>query len=94
METVYHFTLRKFESYLKCLDQKDRNGSKFVVTWRPVGDYIHLKVNVTIQESSLQVSSSLYKVYVQLYTYLYNWQVTGQTYLLLTILTGIIGKIL
>ena len=33
-------------------------GSKFSTTWRPVGDYIHLKVLFNVQETTIQVSTS------------------------------------
>jgi len=35
-------------------------GNKFSTTWRPVGDYIHLKVIFNIQDTSLQVSGTSY----------------------------------
>ena len=30
-------------------------GNKFSTTWRPVGDYVHLKVQFSIQDTTLQV---------------------------------------
>ena len=33
-------------------------GNKFSTTWRPVGDYIHLKVVFTLQPNALQVARS------------------------------------
>ena len=30
-------------------------GNKFSTTWRPVGDYIHLKVLFHVQDTTLQV---------------------------------------
>jgi len=35
-------------------------GNKFSTTWRPVGDYIHLKVLFHVQDNTLQVSGTSY----------------------------------
>ena len=31
------------------------SGNKFSTTWRPVGDYIHLKIAFCVQDTNLQV---------------------------------------
>ena len=31
------------------------SGNKFSTTWRPVGDYIHLKIQFCVQDTNLQV---------------------------------------
>ena len=35
-------------------------GNKFSTTWRPVGDYIHLKVQFLVQDTTLQVTGPSY----------------------------------
>ena len=35
-------------------------SSKFSTTWRPSGDYIHLKVTFLVQRNSIQVGGSSY----------------------------------
>ena len=35
-------------------------SSKFSTTWRPSGDYIHLKVTFLVQKSSIQVGGNSY----------------------------------
>ena len=30
-------------------------GNKFSTTWRPVGDYVHLKIQFQVSETNLQV---------------------------------------
>ena len=31
------------------------NGAKYVLTWRPSNDYVHLKVSILVTEQNLQV---------------------------------------
>ena len=39
-----------------CLD----SGNKFSTTWRPVGDYVHLKIQFLVQDTSLQITGPSY----------------------------------
>ena len=41
---------------LSCLD----SGNKFSTTWRPVGDYVHLKIQFLVQDTSLQITGPSY----------------------------------
>ena len=41
---------------LFCLD----SGNKFSTTWRPVGDYVHLKIQFLVQDTSLQITGPSY----------------------------------
>merc|ERR1712086_1070278 len=36
----------------------ETSGSKFSTTWRPAGDYIHLKITFLVQNTSVQVGGS------------------------------------
>ena len=38
-------------------------GNKFSTTWRPQGDYIHLKVVFTVQENALLVCSQRHRTH-------------------------------
>ena len=52
-------------------------GSKFSTTWRPVGDYIHLKVLFNVQDTTLQVSPCMMVLMLLLYI-----KVSGTSYIL------------
>ena len=41
-------------------EEAQKTSSKFSTTWRPAGDYIHLKVTFMVQKSSIQVGGSSY----------------------------------
>ena len=34
-------------------------GNKFSTTWRPVGDYVHLKIQFQVSETNLQVLTAI-----------------------------------
>ena len=36
------------------------SGNKFSTTWRPVGDYVHLKIQFLVQDTSLQITGPSY----------------------------------
>ena len=38
----------------------ETGGSKFSTTWRPTGDYIHLKITFMVQNSTVQVCYHYY----------------------------------
>ena len=40
--------------------EESQASSKFSTTWRPSGDYIHLKVTFLVQRNSIQVGGSSY----------------------------------
>ena len=42
------------------LPEGSQKTSKFSTTWRPAGDYIHLKVTFLIQKNSIQVGGGSY----------------------------------
>ena len=36
-------------------DKQEKSGNKFSTTWRPAGDYVHLKIQFMVQDTNLQV---------------------------------------
>jgi len=45
---------------LQSKNEESRTSSKFSTTWRPAGDYIHLKVTFLVQNKSIQVGGPSY----------------------------------
>jgi len=59
-------------------NEESRTSSKFSTTWRPAGDYIHMKVTFLVQNKSIQEVLHIYygllKTIRNLMTWQQNWQ--------------------
>ena len=68
-----------FSTYLYPVSGTETSGSKFSTTWRPAGDYIHLKITFLVQNTTVQVTLTT-EAYAECLPFVF--QVGGSSFLL------------